>query len=413
MAYQIYKILGFCVGLTLVPIFWLHPRGRVKLSERLGLWPKISGDVVWLHAASVGEVNGLLPLIAHLRQIFSDVPILLTTVSATGLERAGSAVDHACLLPFDNPVFLRSVLRAVKPRCFIFGETELWPCLLTALESANVPIIMVNATISDFSWKAYKLLRVLFPHLLDKVDYFLVANKKTYQRLEGLGVTKQRMQLVGNLKYCQQGTSTVDQKPTKTKSEYFSRPLPIVVLGSLRPGEEHWWFPILSEFRQQLNIVVAPRHPERSEYFVAALKKNGFEVQLESTGGWPVGSKALVVDSLGKLTQFYKIADLAFVGGSLIPGVGGHNPLEPAAFSVPVCMGSYYQNVEELVAEMVEQRAIEIIASEKDIKSLLERVLTKDDELKVLGDNARRYFMSRQDVLTAAIKLIDQVCVKS
>ena len=329
----VYNIITFPVSLILGPVFFFHSRGRGRLLERYGSWNLSGKKVVWFHGASVGEVNGLLPIIKKTKTLWPETEILLTATSTTGLKRGEALVDYTRLLPFDSFPWVRRALSGVKIEVFIFGETEIWYELFEQLNRSNIPQIMVNARLSDHSISRYRLIRWLAAEAIKNVSRICAADSLTKERLIELGGLKDKIEVLGNAKYDTKPSVQDSAQREQIRSSLFSKNLPIIVLGSIRPGEEDIWFePIKKKLEagNQFQVIVAPRHPEKFNYFVEKLNQYGFEFErwteiTENAG--PTKSKFILLDTLGKLESIYSIASLAFIGGSYID-FGGHNPLE-------------------------------------------------------------------------------------
>lgn len=362
--------------LALLPLLF-HPRGRRRLSERYGLWG-IDSQVTatWFHGASVGEVRGLLPIIKEFHAANPEKKILLTATTDTGLKQGEEVADIVKLLPFDNPLWLSLALRNITAERFIFGETELWPFLLRRLSRQNVPIFMINAVISDFSNRTYQILRPIVSKLLQSFSGIAASTARSKERLVQLGANSDQIIVSGNAKYDMSPGITGNEERVKLKAEYVSDERPVVVLGSLRKGEELTWFKELSTC-SGLNVIVAPRQLDELAYFQNALDESGLSKN--------TGVNTHLLDRMGVLEQLYSFADLAFIGGTLVEGYGGHNPLEAAAYSTPLCFGPHTENITEIVEELKACDGYLPIESTEDLKRALEMVQTGSNELTEQG----------------------------
>lgn len=379
----LYHLLGLLVSLLLAPLFLLTARGRRHFGHRLGGWHLKTGRYLWLHGASAGEVTGLLPLVHRLRREFPELKLLLTATSTTGLDQGAQFVDETRLLPFDHPLWIERALGGVRLAGVVIAETEIWPALLQVLRDRDVPVWFVNCRISDHTVAHYRWFRPLLGPLLNTGRSFLVSNEIAATRFEALGVLPRKLQVVGNMKYDRLPSFAAQSEREQYRAGFLFRPsLPVVVLGSLRPGEEEFWFPPLAECQEKIDIIVAPRHKEKVEYFEAALRKAGIEYTLRSRSGAATG--CVVLDTFGELERCYALADLAFIGATLVP-IGGHNPLEAAAYGVPVVVGPYTSNISDVTDSLRSAGGVFEVRSSADVRALLTTLVLRPDELRQVG----------------------------
>ncbi|MGY6553773.1 MAG: 3-deoxy-D-manno-octulosonic acid transferase [Wenzhouxiangella sp.] len=346
----IYRLLAF----LLTPLALIHlARGDAgqgqsgRWRERLGRIPAGPSARIWLHAASLGEVNAAQGLVRAL--LARGEVILLSTLTASGAARCrelfGDSVEHR-YLALDNALAVRDWLDHAQPRLGLIMETEVWPELFFRCQKANIPLLMINARISESAFRRY----ARFPHLvktaLRAVKLAVAQSAQDGQRLLALGLPPERLRHTGNLKFDLELPPGIHERGRALRRRLGSRPA--WVAGSTRPGEEG----ILLQAHQRLReilpdavLVLAPRHPERSSELADLLAASGLDwCRFDSA---TVDSRAVVlVDRLGLLLECYAATDLAFVGGSLVP-IGGHNLLEPAALAKPVLSGPYLQQQAE------------------------------------------------------------------
>lgn len=383
----IYNAVTFVMSVPVGVAFLFHSRGKVRLRERFGFWQPITVPVIWLHGASVGEVNGLLQLIPGLRAAHPDVKILLTATSVTGLARAEGAVEYNRLMPFDAYPWIWLATRNLSVKKFIFSETEIWPALLGYLQRRNVPCFMVNATITDFTYKKYLYISWLIRPVLESLQGVAAASLHSQKRLETLGVPGSNMECTGNSKYDSTPSPIDPQDVAESKQAFLGTLKPVIVLGSIRPGEEGYWFPVLHAHSDSIVWIIAPRHAEKFDYFAAALQS--LQVPFTRWSSLPAGTVAdtsvVLLDTMGFLGRVYAIANLAFIGGTLIPGIGGHNPLEAAGYGTPVTLGPYYRNVSAIVDEMRDCDGCFCVSSVHDIQGLVDQILSKDPTVAAVG----------------------------
>lgn len=370
-------------------------RGRRRLGERFGDWGSVGGCEWWLHGASVGEVQGLVPFIRRIRAESADSRIFLTATSPTGLERAGDLVHQARLLPLDAPVLVRRALARVECARFVVSETELWPSLLTEVQRRGIPCHMINARISDYTRRWYQLLSPVFSPILRRFTSISVPDEEQRERFVSLGVDSGNVHVTGHTKYDAQPKFLAQGAREKARDLFFpgiDGNTPLIVLGSLREGEERFWFPALRracEAGMSFRVIVAPRHAERFDFFWREIASLNQSAVRWSAGDMPASQvhEVVLLDTMGMLEQAYAAADLAFVGATLVD-IGGHNPFEPAMYRVPVVVGPYTSVIRQPVSLMRDRGGILDVSSERDIFEVLSRLAAGAARLREAGERA-------------------------
>ncbi|SEL24148.1 lipid IV(A) 3-deoxy-D-manno-octulosonic acid transferase [Halomonas daqiaonensis] len=387
----------------LAPLIW-HRVWREQLAgrprrERLGLIPP-SGMVertLWLHCASVGEVQAAHPLIEALGERLPDHRLVITTMTATGAERvlalAGNPqisrvrgeVSHH-FVPLDFPGAARRFVARLRPELAIFFETELWPNLLAACDRSGVPVAVVNGRLSPRAFRGYHRLRPLMEEALSHVAWLAAKSEDDAQRFADLGMSGERTSVVGSLKF-DIGPSEEAQKV----SEYLQTklgPRPVWVAGSTHPGEDEQVLAAHARLRERLSdalLVLVPRHPRRFDAVAALCRQAGMRLSRRSRDEWPGDETAIYLgDTMGELLALYGAADLAFVGGSLVP-IGGHNLLEPAALGIPVLTGPALANFEDVAEVMREAGALVEVDDAETLAAELLRLFGDREECQRLA----------------------------
>jgi len=345
-------------------------RYRAGLAGRLGGVPlpvreAVAGrDTIWLHAVSVGEVLAAERLIERVRAELPGWTIAVSTTTAAGNKLATERLVGVPVfyMPLDFKFAMRSYLEALRPRLVVLMESELWPRMLTECARDGVPVAVVNARVSDRSYPRYRRLRWLWKPLLGKVALFLAQGDESAGRLERIGVSLNRIRVVGNLKY--DAPAPVPGEIVAALAANLPPEADFVVCGSTLEGEE---IEILAAWTRWMTtghrsvLLIAPRHPERFGAVVRLIGENAVRVSEFVKQPRPLQSgEVLVLDSIGSLGSVYRLATVAFIGGSMVPK-GGHNPLEPARFGVPVLIGPSYENFREIVEAMRARDAISIV----------------------------------------------------
>jgi 3-deoxy-D-manno-octulosonic-acid transferase len=364
--------------------------------------------VIWLHAVSVGEVLAVSRLVAELDAQLLEFQVLMSTTTRTGQavgrERFGAERVFYC--PLDLPWAVASYLNALKPAMLVLAETEFWPNLLAGCYRRGIPVVVVNARISDRSWPRYQRLRGLWRPFLSRLRAVLAQTETDAKRLRALGCLPERVAVSGNLKFDVRAGGRVGGRAAATEIiDELAKGLRLVVAGSTLEGEEAMLlaaWPAILAGEPDLAMVLAPRHPERFAAVAELLARSGFpwrrRTLMEVTSIVPDGlvpgelvpGEIVLLDSIGELASVYSLAAVAFVGGSLVPA-GGHNPLEPAQFGVPVVMGEHYANFRGIVEAMRSVEAVKIARSEELAEAIA--VLLVDRQMATaMGQRGRQVF---------------------
>ncbi len=377
---------------------------REGLAERLGRVPaRLRGTggnapLIWLHAVSVGEVLAVTRLVAEMDRALPGYRLVISTTTRTGQalarERFGEARVFYC--PLDLPWAVGAYLRTLRPRLLILAETEFWPNLLSGCFRRGTAVAVVNARISDRSWPRYLRLRWLWRPFLGRLSRVLAQSEVDAERLTAIGCEAERVSISGNLKFDVRAAQPAEA--TRLLSE-LDAGLRFVVAGSTLEGEEaallEAW-PRLLEADGELVLVLAPRHPERFGAVAALLQESGHAWLRRSAWNMPDARQPLkpgaivLLDTIGELASVYSLAAAAFVGGSLYP-TGGHNPLEPAQFGVPIVMGPHYANFRAIADTLRAQEALRI-APRAELTDMLLLLLENRQEAAAMGARARAVF---------------------
>lgn len=406
----LYSLLLFLVLLLGSP-FWLFRmatsgRYRSGLTQRLGSVPAdlattLAGrPVLWLHAVSVGEVLAATQLIASLERTYPGLAIAISTTTEAGQRLARERFPrHAVFyLPLDFSLLIRRYLHVLRPQLLLLMESELWPNLIRESHRAGATVVVVNARVSDRSFPRYRRLRHLWQPILRPVSLFLAQGQETADRLHAIGLPRGKIQITGNLKY---DLKAAPQGPVFTALKAALPPAsPALIAGSTLDGEEALllaaWPAVLRQHPSAI-LLLAPRHTPRFAAVTALVSAGGFTGHRVSslTATLPIAPGDIVVlDTIGDLAGLYELATAAFLGGSLVPA-GGHNPLEPARFGVPVIMGPSFENFREIVTTMQASNAIQVIESEASLPEALTHLLSSDPDVRAMGERGRAVFLSQ------------------
>lgn len=413
MLHSLYGVLSTTISPVVAAGLGASARGRRRFGERVGGWGKIPPVEWWLHGASVGEVQGLIPLIDVIRSNEKQSEILLTSSSPTGLDRVVEGVAHKRIQPIDAGWAVRRALSGVTARRLVIAETELWPNLLQEALKRRIACYIINGRISDYTFEWYLRLQRLFAPLLNQFMSICVTDDVQRDRYVALGVRAELVQVTGHTKYDIEPRFNGDHaKKIAGGSPFWSQgsPAPVVVLGSLRPGEENYWLGAVSAVvRQQgaLRLILAPRHMERVEYFAERLTAAGIPFSRWSqTRGSSQREEVILLDVLGMLEQAYAVADLAFVGGTLVD-IGGHNPLEPAMYGVPVVVGPYTSVIRDVIGGMQKLSGVLEVRTEGEVSALIARVMGRDPELALVGRRGESVWRSHRGAVKRVMAVVE------
>ncbi|HEY2472821.1 MAG TPA: 3-deoxy-D-manno-octulosonic acid transferase [Terracidiphilus sp.] len=397
---------------------------REGLRDRLGFVPqrlraaRTDGKpVIWLHAVSVGEVLAVTRLAEEIGTAFPGYSLRISTTTRTGqdLARQRFGADNVFYCPLDLPWAVRAYLNALRPRMLILAETEFWPNLLNGCFRRQIPVAVVNARISDRSWPRYQMLRRLWQPILRGISRVLAQSTLDAERLVALGCRREVVSVSGNLKF---DVRTAREAEATQLLKRMSTGLRLLVAGSTLEGEEsaliEAW-PKLLAADPNLAMVLAPRHPERFSAVAAVL--DAAQVTWVRRSFWKGKPPAevsplrpgqiVLLDSIGELASVYSLASVAFVGGSLVLA-GGHNPLEPAQFAVPIVMGPHYANFRAITEDLRAHEALRV-ASREELAQVVVGLLTNRDDARAMGQRARKVFDEQAGATARSIDALREI----
>lgn len=405
--WTLYQILYGSLALILAPWLLLR-RGRhylASVTPRLGRLPKSAEPTLWVHAVSVGEVSvaaSLIPVLPDGR------PRIITTVTPSGQERARSLFpnDLVTYLPFEFGFAVRRFFDRLQPAELILCEGDLWPMVLRETRRRRVPVVVVNARVSDHSFRRMKSLRRFLSPILEPITAFAVQTQLDGDRLIELGVPTDRITITGNLKF--EIGLPGEMPELRSAITGLAQGRPILVAGSTMRGEEEQ---VLEAFEQlggggRALLVLAPRHPERWPRVAARLRKSGLEVQrrseLDLQAHSPAGQRAridvLLLDSLGELAAVYAWGTGTFIGGTLVP-TGGHNPIEAACHGSAIAAGPSMHNFREIATRFDDEGAWQRVQGAADLARVWDGWIREPEVGAALGRRAAAVFESNRGAL--------------
>jgi 3-deoxy-D-manno-octulosonic-acid transferase len=428
--YFIYSIIYSIAVFFLFPFeYFKRPRDIRKrwLREKFGFFDSAfslqPSACVWIHAVSVGEVMAAAPLLKSLKERYPMKDMILSTVTDTGQkvarERApgGTKIVY---LPFDIPQILNAVVKKVMPAILIVIETELWPNMFRVFKQNGIPIILLNGRISENSFRGYRKISFFMKEVLKYVDFFGMQNEEYADRLKSLGVPAASLRSIGNFKF--------DTRPSPLIPEWTERIRgPVVTAGSTYEGEEDLITSVYTELRKEfpdLNLILAPRHPERFQNVEEMLKSKGVSfvkrssldarysspspLEGEGRGGGDSGPQTLtgtiiLLDTIGELSAIYGISDIAIIGKSF-RGSGGQNPLEPAYWGKPVICGPHMENFPVIRDFYKAGAAIKV--GEKGLYAKLKELLLSPEKAREVGLRGHEIYRKNAGAVKAAMEIV-------
>ena len=428
MVYLLYDIVVWLTALFLVPCYLVrglfHGKVRRGIRERLGFFPGDRfGDladkqVFWIHAVSVGETRAAIPLIKGLRVKYPQAVLFLSNVTETGhaIAREIKEIDDTLFFPLDTSWVVRRVLRRIKPNHVLIVETELWPNFIRQCHRMDIPIQLVNGRISDRSFPRYLRGKRFVRPLLEQLSSFCMQSPLDAHRIAQLGAPKKRITVTGNLKFDMQSTLPPDLSSQQLRAEYSLDPNGrIWVAGSTHSGEEEQVFQVFQRLlvnHPDLMLIIVPRHPERCKAVAELLSNTNLPWRLRSqqeelllcSGG------VLLVDTIGEMLKFYRMAELVFVGGSLVP-TGGHNILEASLLKKAVVFGSHMHNFREIATLVEQAQGAGRVHDADELYRLVDTLLDEPQQCTMMGEQG---WLLLQKNAGASKKTLDEIsrCVQ-
>ena len=408
LSYLLYS-LALGLGMLLSSPYWLyqvvrHGKYRRGFAERMGKVPARltapgSARVIWIHAVSLGEVLAVSGLVEQMRRCFPRHRVVVSTTTDTGQDQARKRFgeENVFYFPIDVAVAVRPYLKALRPELVVLAETEFWPNFLRLAHASGARIAVVNARISDRSWPRYRRFPWALKKMLGQIDLFLAQTTQDGERLQTIGADPGRVRVTGNLKF------DVGVPPAAPLVESLRRQFaiegagPILVCGSTVEDEEALLLKAFENLRvghPKAVMILAPRHPERFDE--VAILTQGMGIPFRRRSRWQGESLAggvLLVDSIGELAALYGLADVAFVGGSLVPR-GGHNIIEPAQHGVAIVTGNHTENFRDIVGLFQSRDAVRIVGL-AELPLMLMHLLDHDEERRALGRRAKETMESQ------------------
>lgn len=387
-----------------------------KLLGRVPIPPR--GGGIWFHAVSVGEINVLVPLVRVLRQQWPDRPFVISTTSQTGYELALQRFpqDTVAFAPLDFSWAARQALDRWQPELLVLVELELWPNLIWEAHRRGVRIAIVNGRISERSFLGYRRIRPLIARVVRCIDLIAAQNPQYADRFRRLGARESAVFVTGSTKFDQAKTDrdNIESRRLRDLAGLTTEHL-VFIAGSTQAPEEEYALQVFRDCRAAcpgMRLLLVPRHRERFDEVAAQLQRSGLAFARRTTltpgaatNGNPDPVDVLLVDTIGELSDWWAVADMAFVGGSF-GSRGGQNMLEPAAYGVPTCFGPHTENFREISLALIERRAARVVHSVDELREFVLQCARSEPLRRELGQRAREFVLAHQGAVRRTCELL-------
>ncbi|WP_062261367.1 lipid IV(A) 3-deoxy-D-manno-octulosonic acid transferase [Endozoicomonas arenosclerae] len=388
-----------------------------RWGERFGFIKELPTDkpVIWIHSVSVGETIASAPMVKQLMEQYPDHRFVITTMTPTGSERVqkiyGDQVFHV-YCPYDLPDVQNRFLKRIHPKLALMMETELWPNTIAACKAKNIPVVIVNARLSEKSARGYAKLGSLTRNMMKNIHRVACQNDTDGERFKELGLPAENLDVTGSVKF----DLDVDDEITKSAAllrdsweSGLGRKARILIAASTHDGEDQ---PVLDAFKQVRKqfsdalLLLVPRHPERFNSTFELAQGQGFNTirHSQATETSPE-TQVIIGDTMGELMKLYAASDIAFVGGSLIEN-GGHNMLEPAALGIPVLSGPSVYNFTDISQQLEDAGGMKTIHNSEELVEIVAELMASDTARKKMGSQAQAFVEGNKGALQKLVKLV-------
>ena len=391
--------------------------------QRLGKYPKFKHDgreVIWLHCVSVGETNAARPLVDALPEQLPNHRVVISTTTKTGQELArkifAGKADAIFYFPFDFRFSVRRALGNYRPAIILLMETEIWPRLIREAKYSGAKVAIVNGRVSKRSFERYARIRYFLRTVLADIDLALMQHDSDAKRIMDLGFDANKVAVTGNLKFEQTATGTDDKLTAEFRARFgISSEKPLVIAASTHEPEERLVLESLDgELGHSCRLMIAPRHPERFDAIEKLLRDSSYSFVRRTSPPSETDKDAniILLDSIGELRAAYPLAEIVFVGGSLIEH-GGQSVLEPAAAGKAIVTGPYTHNFRSIIEEFLTQRAIIQLTPQVDqlhyvrlLADLFEALSRDPVERELIGTNASALMDANRGATSKTIEFL-------
>jgi 3-deoxy-D-manno-octulosonic-acid transferase len=397
------------------------PAYRRRLAERLGFFEPLAnaekGPVLWVHAVSVGETLAAAPLIEDLLRCYPQHKLVVTTTTPTGSERVqalfADRVFHV-YAPWDLPGAVRRFVDRVRPELLLIMETELWPNMLYYSARAGCRVVLANARMSQRSATGYLRFPALTKDMLGAIDVVACQSSADGDRLLRLGLEPQRLEITGSIKFDLELDPGLRERALELADNWGTKNRHVLIAASTHPGEDEQILQAFAQLRQSVKdtlLILVPRHPERFDSVFQLCKEAGYRMCRRSDGVAPLAATDIVIgDTMGELLLLLSLADVAIIGGSLVP-TGGHNVLEASAWGVPVVTGPYMFNFTEIAELLTGAGAMIALERPAALAECLTDLFADLAKRTQMGTAGRQVVADNRGAKKRLLALIDQQIV--
>ncbi len=394
-----------------------------RKAERFGFFSPlpVGKPCIWVHSVSVGETIASAPMVKQLQSRYPDHQILVTTMTPTGSAQVRKIHDdsvHHVYASYDLPDAVQRFLNRVNPVLAIVVDTELWPNTIAACHRRGVPVMVVNARMSERSAKGYGRFSALVRPMLEQITLVAAQNQDTARRFLDLGLPEGQLNVTGSIKFDLGVPASVIASGKALRGWWqqgMGSDIRVLIAASTHEGEDQQVldaFKIILAREPRARLLLVPRHPERFDRVHQLIVDNRLPVVRHSLVTVPTADTRVILgDTMGEMMKLFAASDIAFVGGSLVP-TGGHNMLEPAAVNLPVLCGPHVFNFEEISQSLVHAGGLEIVADSNGLAEAMVRLLHNHDDYQQMSSKAGEFISANRGALGRVLALIEEILEK-
>ena len=420
--YNILLSMGIvlCLPVIVVKVLTDQKRGRTVF-RRLGVHRFTKAPAtrpIWVHALSVGEVLAATPLVKEIRKTHAHWPVVVSVSTLTGYEIAKRTleadVDQIFYFPYDLVWSVRRIIRSIHPAIFILVESDIWPNFVYEMKRQHIPFVLVNGRISPRSFSGYGYFSFFMRHVFSNVSSICTQTAMDARRFLAIGTPPEKIQITGNMKFDQAPVFASCEEVSEMRAAMAITPVAkVVVAGSTHEGEEAVLLRCVRTLKKNfpdLVLVLVPRDPARAKSIQAILSQTGCLASLRTQLGKMDAKcmpEVIIVDTIGELRRLYAMADVVFVGKSLVD-LGGQNPLEPAALKKPILFGPHMFNFQRVSEQLVRQGGALQVANEEELLHQLDALLADAARAEAMGTEAYRVFKMNRGAVDNTLRVIEE-----
>jgi 3-deoxy-D-manno-octulosonic-acid transferase len=421
MIWLYYLLVALVLALAGPVILLLQKKTRTGLAQKLGSVPADfasdlpEGKRIWFHAVSVGEFNAILPLLKAFKEKHSHYSIFVSTTTATAQQLAQDKVGawaKTFYFPLDLPFCFNPWLDCIKPEVVAIAETEIWPGFSYECQRRGIELCFVNGRLSPRSFGRYSKLKAFFGPVIGRFNVIAAQSQQEAQRYLELGAKRQAVVATGNMKF--DGIEPIAQSEQAQLRELLnlSNDDMVITGGSTHEGEESALLSALKSLGGKTRLILVPRHPERFEQVATLIESVGFRVRRYSRQqSFEKEGDVFLLDTIGKLTAFYSVTSVAFVGGTLVP-VGGHSLIEPCAYEIPVVSGQHIFKTRDVAERLMQRQALVMVKDQSELTQQLQALIDSPAQRRMLGVNGKAFLLESRGAVERTLAALETVLHK-